>query len=243
MKILILMGLFLIPSFGLATSFKERLKESVKAFDRGKYREALKTLGDLDIRNDLDNSDDMKVAFKIRAISYAEINDDAHAEETIRELLFLDPEYKFDLFDTPAKVVDIAQKEKALIDEKNKQLALLNSANKPIILEKPPSIAPAFLPMGLNHFNSSPLKGGIYLSVQSLGLLTNISAFWWKQTYLNGFGGHRLKNEDSLSSFTTAQVAQYVGLGALVLGYAVSVIDSLIQINKTPPSKPEIENF
>ena len=80
-------------------------------------------------------------------------------------------------------------------------------------------------------------------NIQKILFITNISAFWWKQSYLNGFGGHRLKNENSLSSFTTAQVAQYVGLGALVLGYAVSVIDSLIQINKTQPSQQEIENF
>lgn len=239
MKKTFFLSFFLFQAVALeASTAKEKLLASINAFDRGQYQEALKLLADIDIRDDLDDSDDMKMAFRVRAISYAETKDELRAEETIRELLFLDPNYKFDLFDTPALVVQMAQKEKDLIKEKNKHLATLTNIEAPkpapLILEKP-GMGKAFLPFGLNHFyTDSEIKGGIYLSVQSLGLLTNIAAFWWKQSYLNSFGGHRLLEPELRGSFNTAQIMQYVGLGALIGGFVVSVIDALIQFNKTP---------
>lgn len=242
MKNFVLISLVFFSAKAFSTpSPQEMLLSSIKAFDKGQYQEALKLMALLDIRNDLDSSDDMKMAFKVRAISYAETGDEAHAQETVRELLFLDPQYKFDLFDTPAKVVEIALKEKKLIEEKNRQLASIKETEEtklplvpePLVLEKP-AFATNFLPFGLNHFYlNSPIKGGVYLSMQTLGLITNIAAFWWKQSYLIGIGSHHLKEHEPQGSFNTAQMVQFVGLGTLIASFAVSVIDALIQFNRT----------
>jgi Tfp pilus assembly protein PilF len=84
---------------------KDKLFEASSYFNKGQYQKALSVLRDVDIRRDFDNSDDMKLAFKIRAVCYDGIGDHEASTETIREILFLDPAYSFDPFDTPAAVM------------------------------------------------------------------------------------------------------------------------------------------
>lgn len=93
-----------------SSSAKELLSLAGTHFDHGQYQKALNVINSIDIRRDLDSSDDMKLAFKIRAIAYEEVGDQKSAIETIRELFFLDPTYNFDPFDTPISVVKLASK-------------------------------------------------------------------------------------------------------------------------------------
>src|ERR1700732_2448801 len=79
-------------------SAQEQLSKSNLHFDKGQYDKALELLNFIDIRRDFDSSDDMKLAFKIRAIAYEQTGDLEKASETITELFFLDPSYKFDPF-------------------------------------------------------------------------------------------------------------------------------------------------
>lgn len=243
MRNFFVLSLWLWMSFAWGMSPRQMLISSGMAFDKGQYKEALKLIKDLDIRNDLDNSDDMKTAFKIRAIAYGQTGEEEKARETIRELYFLDAGYNFDAFDTPASVVVLAREEKLLIEEKNRHLANIKPV-EPVLepetvtreIDKKPHIVTTLFPFGLNHFSlNSPLKGSIYLSVQGLGVLTNISAFWWKQSYLSGFGSNRLKDPTLRPGFQAAQIIQYVGFGTMVAGFLVSVIDALIQFNRTEP--------
>jgi hypothetical protein len=221
---------------GLTSSHvKESLVESASYFDKGEYKKALDMLSGVDIQGDFDNSDDMKLAFKIRAIAYEQTKDMTRASEAIRALFFLDPNYKFDPFDTPASVIALAQEEKNNIDKKSTYLSSIknNIKPKPNIEQKPPMLTTLF-PLGLNHFHlGSPVKGGIYLSLQGLGLALNVTAYWWKQSYLESFGASRLKNHNYQRSFETAQLMQYISLGATIISYCVSVIDALIHIQST----------
>jgi tetratricopeptide (TPR) repeat protein len=220
--------LFISLTLSLSVFGKGFLKESSKAFDKGNYQEALKLISNLDITNDLDNSDDMKLAFRIRAISYAETGNKERALETIRELYILDSNYHFDLFDTPQLVVELAEQERKIFLEKNQKLLLLDTKKE----HKDPMLT-NFLPLGLNHYYlDSPLKGTVYLSVQTLGFLTNIAAFWWKQSYLSSFGSNHLKDLDHKASFNNAQIVQFVGLGTVLVGFVVSVIDAFMQYGK-----------
>lgn len=240
-----------------STSAKERLKESSAYFDKGLYQKALDSIKDIDIRNDFDNSDDMKLAFKIRAISYDQTDNPKEASETIRELYFIDPAYNFDPFDTPESLVLLARKVKTLIDEKSRQLASARneahleqgplSDNSPpedspkertIFIEKKPHAVATLFPLGLNHFYlNSPLRGGIYLSMQTLGLVTNVAAYFWKQSYLDNYGSHRLKSASYQASFETAQMIQYIGFTTIVISYGISVIDALIRYKSMPTQK------
>jgi hypothetical protein len=246
---LILFFLMAIKSI-YADTPKELLTKSSLFFDQGQYIKALELLNSINIRRDFDNSDDMKLAFKIRAIAFTQSKDIKHARETIQELYFLDSDYKFDPFDTPSSVIALAREEKSIIDEKNRQLALVKNKaqsknNEESKINIPPTpmfdretliLQPqkmiALFPFGFNHFYlNSPIRGGIYLSLQSLGFAINIAAFWWKQSYLEGFGATRLKDQNLLGQFETAQMFQYIGLGTLIFSYCVSIIDALIRLN------------
>jgi hypothetical protein len=250
--LIMIMGPFLLFTTLMAeNNAKELLKKSTQAFDKGQYDEALVLLKTVDIRSDFDNSDDMKLGFKIRAIAYEQIGDIKQASETIHELYFLDPSYKFDPFDTPKSLIVLAEKQKKAIDEKTKHLASKKSEalyqteesepqiiEKTIVIEKKPSMVTTLFPLGLNHFHlKAPIKGGIYFSLQTLGLATNIAAFWWKQSYLESFGTNRLKDHNLLGRFETAQVIQYIGLGTLIISYCISVIDALIHFQNASSQK------
>lgn len=217
-------------------SAQEFLAQSQSHFDQGQYAKALRALADLDVRIDLDSSEDMMRALKIRAISYAETNAIAQARETIKELLFIDPNYKFDLFDTPQRVVELADEESKIILEKNQELALVKNQvprieepEKIITVKYKPSFFTTILPFGINHFSlGSPTKGSIYLSLQAVSLLTNIGAFWWKQSYLEKAFVPRLTSQNDKKRFQTAQITQYVALSTLLASLTVSIIDAMI---------------
>jgi hypothetical protein len=168
--------------------------------------------------------------------------------------LFLDPSYKFDAFDTPSRVVELAKKERTAIEDKNKQLASIKTSleddtpkktEDPVKLDlfaidKKPHVITTLFPLGLNHYYlNAPIRGGIYLSLQVLGISSNIAAFWWKQSYLNNFGSSHLKNPQYQGRFETAQMIQYIALGAMLSSYAVSVIDALIRFQFADPKIAE----
>jgi hypothetical protein len=227
-------------------SAKEQLQESNQYFDKGHYKKALELLKSLDIRKDFDSSDDMKLAFKIRAIAYDQTNNISKASETIKEIFFLDPDYTFNPFDTPKSVVALAQQIKKIIEEKNQRLASIKSEAKEHRVENPPILAPlvkekivliekkphmltSLFPLGINHFYlGSPMKGGIYMSLQTLGLATNIAAFWWKQSYLDSYGITRLKEKNLANHFEITQLIQYIALGSAAFIYGASVIDAML---------------
>jgi hypothetical protein len=227
---------------------QERLLAGVELFDKGLYGPALERLASIDVRKDFDNSDDMKLALKIRAISFSETGNEEGAVESIRELYFLDPNYRFNAFDTPDPVVALAGRELKIIEEKNLKLAQLQPKvnestplEKPvlvtekIIIAKPKNhITTALFPFGVNHYLlNQPMKGTIYLSIQAVSLAANIGAYWWKQSYLNSFGASRLENPGQRSAFTTAQTIQYIALGSLVTALSVSIVDALIDYVKS----------
>lgn len=217
-------------------SAQQHLAQSQLFFDQGKYAQALQELKSLDVRVDFDSSEDMMRALKIRAISYAETNDLVQARETIRELLFIDPAYSFDPFDTPKRVCELAQTESKEIWEKNQQLALLKSQvprfiapEKTLDLKYKPSFFTTFLPFGINHFSvGSTTKGTVYLSLQAVSLFANIGAYWWKQSYLEKVFVPRLASPHDKRNFHAAQITQYVALSTLLAALTVSIIDAMI---------------
>lgn len=219
---------------------QEHLALSQRFFDQGKYIQALKELAGLDVRVDFDSSEDMMRALKIRAISYAETNALEQAREAIRELLFIDPSYNFDPFDTPKRVCELAETEAKIIWEKNQQLALLKSQvpqfetpAKNFDIKYKPSFFTTMLPFGINHFSlGSTTKGTIYLSLQAASLLANIGAFWWKQSYLEKVFVPRLASSEDKRNFQAAQITQYVALSTLLAALTVSIIDAMISFSQ-----------
>lgn len=234
--------LCVLPGFS-KPSAQQVLEKSRASFDRGHYSEALKSLYMLNIKSDLDNSDDMKLAFKIKAIAHHALHEEEKSKEAIRELLFMDPDYQFNPFDTPEALVILAKAEQKAIEKKNEHLALVRENNlevaikdsfmpKDNFLTPKPKLVSTLFPFGINHFyQSSPVKGGVYLGLESLGIALNIGAFWWKQSYLTRFGEPKLQDMSNLKHFETAQVIQYVALGSTLLFYVISVIDAFINID------------
>lgn len=240
MKLFFTLMFFCMTGLSVITSSPQALlQESQTRFNQGQYESALQALKSLNIARDFDNSEDMLIAFKIKAISLAQQDKLEQAKEIIRELLFIDPDYKFDPFDTPTLVLKLAQSEGQQIAEKNKSIAIARDqvtslVNPPIIekvvvVEKKPNFLVSFLPFGFNHYYlGSKTKGSIYLSLQAASLLTNITAYWWKQSCLESFGSNRLSDISKRSHFSIAQQTQYIALGTLVAALTVSIIDALI---------------
>ncbi len=242
----ILVVVFLKPLFAddsVKKSTKESLASALVFFNKDNCKSALKELSGIDVSTAFDNSDDMKLALKIRVTCSSELGDEKTAQESIQELYSIDPQYRFNAFDTPASVIELANKEVQKIEAKNKELALLTKKDSPsktaaktIVISPPqkPKIGTALFPFGINHYlMNAPLKGSIYLSLQSLGLLANIGAFWWKQSYLHSFGSSRLLNAQEKNAFNTAQNIQYIALGTFITALGVSIIDALLQMPKS----------
>jgi tetratricopeptide (TPR) repeat protein len=221
------------------TSAHDLLVHSQARFDQGNYAKALEALAKLNVRLDFDSSEDMITALKIRAISYSQTKQISLAEEAIRELLFIDPKYNFDLFDTPKIVVEIAEREAKIIADKNKQLALvkipapIHNITQNLDLNKKTGFLTIFLPFGLNHYYlKAPTKALTYFSLQAFGVAANIGAFWWKQSYLEKLGSPRLEHIADRSKFQVAQITQYIALSTLLAAFTVSIIDAMISYDE-----------
>ncbi len=219
------------------TSPQELLQQSQTYFDQGNYTKALALLAPLNIRQDFDSSEDMIAAFKIRAVAYAQIGEQERTKEIIKELLFIDPHYKFDPFDTPKSVVDLAEAEAQEIFVKNQRIINAKSQNaqlkSPPDFSYKPSFSTVFLPFGLHYYyTGSPTKGSVHLALQTIGLVGNIGAFWWKQSYLEKFGVSRLRAPEDKSRFYAAQITQYVALSMLIGSLGVSIIDGIISLQE-----------
>lgn len=222
---------------------RELLQQSLVFFDKGHYHQALNIIAPVDVQRDFDSSDDMLMAFRIRAVSYAETGDKKRAAEAIRELLFLSPHYKFDPFDTPASVVELAAIEVREIEQKNQSLAALKSQSiielpsvetTAVLIPKKPLFVTTLFPLGVNHFyQGSNIKGSLYLALQASSLVANIGSYWWKQSYLKEYGTSKLEYPHQKSRFEIAQTIQYVALGALVISLGASIVDAMISYFKS----------
>jgi hypothetical protein len=159
----------------------------------------------------------------------------------------LDPAYVFDQFDTPPPLVKLANQQKEIIKQKNQELLEIKALNtqkmnkitkETIMVENRPLFMIALLPFGMNHFYlESPFKGVVYASLQGAGLLANIGAYWWKQSYLLGHGKVSSKRSAIEKNFEAAQYIQWTGFAILGLSFAISVIDALLSIKNMPTQK------
>jgi hypothetical protein len=223
------------------------LTDSENHFNRGNYKDALDAIKSINIHNDLDNSDEIKLALKIKAIAYFLLGEEKMAVESIHDLYYLDPAYVFDPFDTPPPLVKLANQQKEIIKQKNQELLEIKALNmkkmnkitkETIMVENRPSLMVSLLPFGMNHFYlESPFKGGVYASLQGAGLLANIGAYWWKQSYLLGNGRVSLKRSTIEKNFAVAQYIQWTAFAFLGLSFAISVIDALLSIKNMPEQK------
>ena len=99
--------LFLALSLEAKSSAKELLNRAKNHFDKGHYSQALSSINSVEVTKDLDSSEEMELALRIRAISFGRTKQTAKARVAIRELFFLNPNYEFDAFATPKDIVDI----------------------------------------------------------------------------------------------------------------------------------------
>jgi hypothetical protein len=214
-----------------ALSPRELLATSQALFDQGHYDKALQILKNINIKRDFDSSEEIMNALKIQAISLTQLKDINAAQQIIREIFFIDPNYVFDPFDTPKRVVELAEVEAKNIKEKNQQLK--NITIMPVAEKAKSSfLARNFLPLGFNFYDYSKTKSIVYFSLQTTSLIANISAFWWKQRYLESFGSSRLIDNKYKNNFNRLQITQYLSLSLFLATFTVSIIDAIINIKE-----------
>jgi hypothetical protein len=244
------MGLlvFALSHMPALSNHKEQLKQSQTLSNLGKFQEALDALAGIKVRESFESPEEMIMALEIKAMAYFATHRLDECKAAIEELFLVNADYEPDPFKLVPKLMEMAEREKEAIALKNRRLAQVkneitlpsqenlvsNMSMAPSGLEKSiktkPPLALAFFPFGVNQFYlDSPKSGVAYLSLQTLFLASNITGFWWKQSYLSHAGSNYLADAGNRRKFETAQVVQYVGLAGLVLTYGVSVVDALVK--------------
>lgn len=234
-----------ISNMSLASTIgKHALKQGENYYNQGDYQKAILAIKAINLHLDLDNSDEIKLALKINAISYFLLGDEKKAIHFIDELFYMDPGYVFNEFDTPPLLVKLAAKQQDIIRQKNQEILAIKSIDdskknmitkETVIIEKKPPLIISLLPLGINHFYiHSPIKGSIYGSLQGLGLIANIWGYWQKHSYIGGDNLRHLSYETIKQNGRQAQYVQWTGFGIMSLSLVVSVIDAIISIRNLP---------
>lgn len=237
--------MMLISNVSLASTLgKHALKQGENYYNKGAYQKAVLAIKAINLHLDLDNSDEIKLALKINAISYFLLGDEKKAIHFIDEIFYMDPDYVFNEFDTPPLFVKLAAKQRDIIRQKNQEILALKSIDESqkniitketVIIEKKPPLLVGILPLGINHFYlHSPIKGSIYGSLQGLGLIANIWGYWQKHSYIDSANLRHLSYETIKQNGRQAQYVQWTGFSIMSLSLVISAIDAIINIKNLP---------
>jgi hypothetical protein len=174
------------------------------------------------------NRERMKEARRLLGIALHVTGQQEAAADEFSQVLLEDPELKLDPFVVPPGVIQTfeAVREKMrpvlepILERRRRDRA--RSPAPPGLTDGTHPLA-LYAPFGLSHFLvlDSPGWGALWLTLQLIGLGTNVGAYW---------SGEGLKDEigfvprASESSFETARVVQFAGLGFFALSWMASAI-------------------
>jgi hypothetical protein len=219
-------------------------------FKRGKnlfaYRDCPGTIGalaELAIPGQLADERDQAEVHRMLGICHALVDTAEDRREAAREfssLLSIDPDFQLDPFEVPPPVIEQFETQKQAmkvrLDEIRKARERAKEDNFDdggVLVERTTSVRVtplpvAFVPFGLSQVANGDLGlAATFGAIQGVGLVLNVIGFW---------GSYAVQNPDRVKDgFTKEEVelelplliAQDVGLGMLIVGYAVGVGQAL----------------
>lgn len=187
--------------------------------------------------------DDVKMLAQVEAIiarCYFQLGKIEGAEGQLRNILFIQPTFEFDPFDTPSPLIDMFNKIKRELSEKALELktAKENASKQNDILEteitvRKMSPLAAFVPFGFPQFEyGATTKGIIVAALEATFLSVNIGSFWYKRSLTSADSSNLVANSDVLSAYNIAQGIQFSAIGAFAAVYLFSLVDGLMHRDK-----------
>ena len=215
------------------------------AYVYGSYKEAVSKLTRL-VRPQvlLNTSDDLETAYKYLGLAHFYLNQEELAQEFLRDLLYLNPQHKFDAAKIPPNAMSfinqlrlelqskINQRQTALNNQRelNKRRELERSRQLIILEQQVNQRLVAFVPFGAGQFqNQDPGLGYFFLASELVAVGMSAGFFW-------GVESLRLPNgrysRDSYIFAHQLQRAQVIS-GGIAIGLMMSgVIHALLTFKK-----------
>ena len=235
----------------------QRLQRAQNQFEYGDCKGVLDSLAGLTEPGRLDAVADILEAHRLAALCAFDQGDQARAEQELKRILFLKPDYEMDAFLTPPPLMEAFQKRqremKAQSEElqKAREQSGLTVKEKIIVVEKVVTqrrvpFTTNFVPFGYGQLaNGDPAIKVAAFGVTELALLaTNVGAYWQKKNYLLAGTDASVANEADKEQFEILQNFQ-IGSAVLFLGvYMAGVVDAiwnwkLVHIEEQSKAKPD----
>jgi hypothetical protein len=213
------------------------LKAAKDSFKKGDCTGVVSLLGQRDLAQDLNDESQFVETYEMLGVCYFKTGDTQNALNEFTNLLFLRPEHELDPFVTPPPLLEAFNKLKDDMKAKSKELEIAKEKvnDKPLIVEKEityrrVSLLTAFVPFGVGQFENGQRTKGIVIAASEAALLgANIGFYWWKRSLVSPDG---LVGADSSGQYNTAQILQFVAIGAFAGVCAYGIIDALL--NREP---------
>ncbi len=235
------------------------LKQSAKAFEKNDCKRVISLLKPLQDTHNFDDENQFADLYHMLGVCYFQQGKKDLAEKELRDLLFLKPDYVLDPFATPPQVLKLFAALKTETHEKLKEIeqAREKAAHEEqapkkehadVKTEQPEkkrsrnsAVLAAFVPFGFGQFqNGETTKGALIAASEGALLALNISAYWWKNSYVTS-GTSGVASSSTKTSYTIAQSVQFTALGLFLGVYIYSVTDSLLNLPSSPPPSDNIK--
>jgi hypothetical protein len=158
------------------------------------------------------------------------------AEAQLRNILFLQPTFELDPFETPPPLIEIFNKIKNELSEKARELEKVreNASKQTEVLEteiqirKMSPFSP-FVPFGFAQFEYGAKTKGIIIATLEAALLSaNIASFWVKRSFTMSDSSGSVEDQNALYGYNLAQGVQIATLGGAAVVYLLGMVDGLL---------------
>jgi hypothetical protein len=159
-----------------------------------------------------------------------------NAQDQLRHVLFLKPDFELDAFETPAPLVEAFNKEKSELAQKTLELqSVKENANQKsevletkVVVRKMSALAP-LIPFGFAQFEYGAQTKGIIIAALEAGFLAaNIGSYWAKRSFASSESSNLVSDQGALANYNLAQGFQFASLGLFMAVYIFGSIDGYI---------------
>jgi len=241
--------LFFLLSFSI--QLNANLNQAKNNYVYGNYKKTIDILNK--IITDLESTTDKITAYELLGACYFFIEDNQKSKESFINLLGINPEYKIDPLLYPPNLLTFFDKVFKEFEEKNKlieknekkdevkiikeELIFKELEEKLIYVEKT-SYFSMFVPFGYAQYRNGDMsKCYMFLTTESILLITNIASYWMVESFKNNNGYFEGENKTNAKVYQTIQTFSLIGLiGFFIYG----IVDGLVYYNPVFEQKIEI---
>jgi hypothetical protein len=211
-------------------------KKAQALFVAGKCDQIIELGSQLELSDQVDDLNRLAQIEAIVARCYFQRGEMKSAEDQLRNILFLKPDFELDAFETPRPLVDIFNKLKTELAQKTRELQIVKeTANQKsdvletkTVVRKMSPLAP-FVPFGFPQFEyGAKAKGIIIAALEGTLLAANVACFWAKRSLTSPDASSLVENQNAFSNYNLSQALQFAALGLFVAVYVFGAVDGFV---------------